>query len=234
MRLDEKLKVIYETIAPTITRTEEAWKDYLRFGSTVYKHQFDNALLVYAQNPKATMLATFDTWTSAKVGRSINKGTKGIAVCVYGNAKNTIKHLFDISQTGGAKSPDVWKLDDELRQGLINRLSYSHDLNADNLTDCIGQIVANILADNLDDYMQGFENDIKDHFLGDMPKDGLTVELCETILNSCVYYIANRCGVTADVAMPTISHFDSIALVSRLGYTVTELSKGILLELSET
>ena len=39
MRLDEKLKVIYETIAPTITRTEESWKDYLRFGSTVYKHQ---------------------------------------------------------------------------------------------------------------------------------------------------------------------------------------------------
>jgi DNA invertase Pin-like site-specific DNA recombinase len=30
MRTDERLKVIYETIAPTITRTDEAWKDYCR------------------------------------------------------------------------------------------------------------------------------------------------------------------------------------------------------------
>ena len=95
MRLDERLKVIYETIAPTITRTEESWKDYLRFGSTVYKHQFDNALLVYAQNPKATMLATFDTWKNPKVSRSINKGEKGIAVCEYANAK-TPSGIFSI------------------------------------------------------------------------------------------------------------------------------------------
>jgi hypothetical protein len=48
MRLDEKIKLIYEAIAPTITRTEDSWKDYLRFGSTVYKHPFaelENALL---------------------------------------------------------------------------------------------------------------------------------------------------------------------------------------------
>jgi hypothetical protein len=165
MRLDERLKIIYETIAPTITRTEEAWKEYLRFGSAVYKHQFDNALLVYAQNPRATMLATFDTWKNPKVNRSINLGEKGIAVCEYANAKHTIKHLYDISQTNGAKIPDVWKLDDELRQGLIHRLAYSHDIPADNLTGCISQIAANSIADNLDDYLQGFENDVKDHFL---------------------------------------------------------------------
>ncbi len=29
MRIDEKLKVIYETAAPLITRSEEAWKNYL-------------------------------------------------------------------------------------------------------------------------------------------------------------------------------------------------------------
>ena len=129
MRTDERLKVIYETIAPTITRTDEAWKDYLRFGSTVYKHQFDNALLVYAQNPRATMLATTPVWNSPKVGRYVNKGEKGIAVCEYANAKLTLKYLFDVTQTNGAKIPEVWELDDELKQGLVNRLSYSHDIN---------------------------------------------------------------------------------------------------------
>ena len=231
MRLDEKLKIIYETIAPAITRTEEEWKDYLRFGSAVYKHQFDNALLVYAQNPKATMLATFDIWTSPKVTRSVNSGAKGIAVCEYANSKHTVKHLFDISQTNGAKIPDVWKLDDELRQGLIYRLAYNHDTPANNFTECISQIAADSIAENLDGYLQGFENDIKDHFLGEMPQNGLMAEVAEIIYNSCVYYIANRCGETADVVIPTIPHFNTIPLVARLGYTVTEISKGILLEI---
>jgi hypothetical protein len=125
MRLDEKLKVIYETIAPTITRSEEAWKGYLRFGSAIYKHPFDNALLVYAQNPKATMLTDFDTWNNPKVGRSVNKGEKGVAVCEYNNIGLSIKFLYDVSQTNGKTLPAVWKLDGELSTGLLNRLSYS-------------------------------------------------------------------------------------------------------------
>ena len=51
LRKDEKLKTIYETIAPHITRTESAWRDYLGFAARLYKYSFDNALLVYAQNP---------------------------------------------------------------------------------------------------------------------------------------------------------------------------------------
>jgi hypothetical protein len=57
LRKDERLKTIYETIAPHITRSEIAWRDYLKFASKFFKYSFDNALLVYAQNPNVTMLA---------------------------------------------------------------------------------------------------------------------------------------------------------------------------------
>ena len=235
MRLDEKLKVIYETIAPTITRSEEAWKAYLRFGSAVYKHPFDNALLVYAQNPKATMLATFDTWKNPKVGRSVNKDEKGIAVCEYRNASLTVKHLFDVSQTGGKTVPAVWKLDERLEAGLLNRLTHSRNIKADTLADCIGQIARGALAGKADEYLRGIENDIQGHFLGGLPKDGLIAEIEELIGQSCQYFIANRCGIETErlprIEMPTISHFDTIPLIARLGYAVTEISKGILLEI---
>ena len=33
MRKDERLKTIYETIAPHITRTEGNWRDYLAFAA---------------------------------------------------------------------------------------------------------------------------------------------------------------------------------------------------------
>ena len=231
MRIEQKLKTIYETIAPTITRSEEAWKAYLRFSSAVYKHPFDNALLVYAQSPKATMLATFDTWTSAKVGRSINKGEKGIAVCEYNNAGPTVKHLFDVTQTSGKNMPAVWTATDEVKAGLLKRLTQSRGIQSDSLVDCIHQLVANSIADHIDGLVKGLEDDVKNHFLSDMPYHGLVAEWIETIHNSCVYYIAHRCGEDADVTLPTISHFDNIPLVARLGYTITELSKGILLEI---
>jgi len=49
LRKDERLRTVYETIAPHITRTEGAWRDYLGFAARLYKYSFDNALLVYAQ-----------------------------------------------------------------------------------------------------------------------------------------------------------------------------------------
>ncbi|MCL2253083.1 MAG: SNF2-related protein [Lachnospiraceae bacterium] len=232
MQIDEKLKTIYETIAPTITRSEEAWKDYLRFGSNIYKYSFDNALLVYAQKPKATMLATFEIWKSPKVNRSINKGEKGVAVCEYYNAKLSVKHLFDVTQTNGAKIPDIWKLEAKNRTKLLNRLSGNHNISAHSLIDLIDQMVERKCSDIIESHLKGFEDDIKDHFLGTIPQGGLIAELFETIKNSCAYYIASRCGLSVEVNMPTISHFDTIALISRLGYTVTEISKGILLEIA--
>ncbi|HEY9061979.1 MAG TPA: hypothetical protein VIO64_15960 [Pseudobacteroides sp.] len=116
MRKDEKLKTIYETIAPHITRNESSWRDYLRFASTFYKYSFDNTLLIFAQNPNVTMLAPTAIWN--RVGRYANKGSTGIAVCEYENARLTIKHLFDVSQTHGKEVIATnWKVVDENGQG---------------------------------------------------------------------------------------------------------------------
>jgi N12 class adenine-specific DNA methylase len=229
MITDERLKAIYETAAPAITCTEESWKEYLRFGSTIYKHRFDNALLVYAQSPKATTLGTYDTWR--KVGRYVNKGEKGIAVCEYFNAETTIRHLFDVSQTSGKTLPAAWKLNGEQRQEVADRLARSHQVKASNFIDCIGQITVNNIAGAIGGYLRGFENDIEGHLFASIPQDGFVAELTENIFNSCLYFIASRCGEAVDVSVPTITRFDNVPLIQRLGHAVTELSKAVLLEI---
>ena len=50
MRNDERLRTIYEVMAPYIVRNEHNWRDYLAFASQFHKHSFDNILLVYAQD----------------------------------------------------------------------------------------------------------------------------------------------------------------------------------------
>lgn len=238
MRTEERLKIIYETMAPVITRNEAAWKDYLKFGAQIYKHQFDNALLVYAQNPKATMLAAAPIWN--KIGRYVNKGEKGIAVCEYKNAGLTMKYLFDLKQTNGNAITDIWKLDEEKIHAVSDRLSKSHNITTDNsancksaLMHCINQIVDNTVNESIDSYLQGFEADIKEHFLDTLPQDGLVSEITEIVMNSCKYFIACKCGIeTYEPSILTISHFDTIPLIARLGYSVTEISKSILIEIA--
>ena len=97
MRNDERLRTIYEVMAPYIVRNEHNWRDYLAFASQFHKHNFDNILLVYAQDEDVSILATRKQW--AAIGRNLIPRAKGVAVCVYRNAKLTLDYLFDVSQT---------------------------------------------------------------------------------------------------------------------------------------
>lgn len=92
MRNDERLRTIYEVMAPYIVRSERNWRDYLAFASRFHKQSFDNILLVYAQDEDVTILATKKQW--AGVGRNLISRPKGIAVCVYSNARLTLDYLF--------------------------------------------------------------------------------------------------------------------------------------------
>lgn len=238
MRKDEKLKTIYETIAPHITRTESAWRDYLGFAARLYKYSFDNALLVYAQNPNVTILATTPIWN--KLGRYINKGANGLAVCEYDNAKLSIKHLFDISQTNGREIVTTnWQLDDKMKTELTSRLSYSHNLTFSSFKDSLVQLVEEVVSERLDDYLQDFDFDIEGHMFSRVPQDGLHSQMHEIVKDSVIYFIGKRCSLSGDEihtgdGMRTIAHFDSIPLIARVGHTVTDLSKGILLEIERT
>ena len=70
IRRTEQLRNIYDSAIAELTQSEEAWKNYLHFASSIYKYSFDNSLLIYSQNPEATMLAPLPVWN--KIGRRVN------------------------------------------------------------------------------------------------------------------------------------------------------------------
>lgn len=57
MRRVERLQSLYESAIADLTRSGNAWTDFLSFAASIYKYSFDNMLLIYSQNPEATMLA---------------------------------------------------------------------------------------------------------------------------------------------------------------------------------
>lgn len=238
MRTEERLKTIYEVLAPQIVRSEHNWRDYLSFGAKFHKHSFDNALMVYGQNPDVTMLASTPQWNN--IGRYVNRGAKGIAVCVYENAKVKVSYLFDISQTNGrAVAPTNWKLDDTMKAELVNRLSYSHGYEAQDFPALLYALAGEAVAENQEHYLQDLSEDTKDHLFSELPTGGFEAQFGELLTDSVSYFIGKRCSLpdeeirTGD-GMVTINHFSTIPLIARVGNAVTTISRGILLEIERT
>ena len=74
MKLDDMVQGIYDTQIRDVTETPEKWKSVLRLAGRIYRFEFDNILMVYAQKPRATLVADYDTWK--KVGRYVRRGSK--------------------------------------------------------------------------------------------------------------------------------------------------------------
>lgn len=236
MRTDERLKIIYETAVSMVTRTPETWAKYLDFASRIYKYPFDNALLVYAQDPSASMLATKEIW--GRVGRSPADKAKQIAVCEYKNAKNSLKYLLDVTQTVGSVTPQQWTADKNMQTLLALALSERYNLDNPYLGAVIGQFVHATMEQSFEQYMQDFELDIEGHFFAELPKEGLYAQIREITEASARIFVSSRCKIDpidSDMqAISTVSHFDTIPLVARLGNVVTDVSKHILLEMERT
>ena len=81
--MPSKYQIIKEMAAQealSITSNTERFMAFLHTAANNYKYSFQDQLLIHAQRPDATACAEIDTWN--KLGRWVNKGTRGIALLV--------------------------------------------------------------------------------------------------------------------------------------------------------
>jgi len=234
LRNDERLRTIYEVMAPYIVRNEHNWRDYLAFASQFHKHSFDNILLVYAQDEDVSILATRKQW--AAIGRNLIPRAKGVAVCVYRNAKLTLDYLFDVSQTTGKEiHPTDWQLSDEMKEALTERLSYAHGFPKQGFSQALYALASESVADNYNHFLQELKQETKGHLFTEIPAGGFEAQYIQLLTDSISYFIGKKCHLPDEEiqlsdGMATVSHFNTLPLVAHLGTAVTALSKGILLE----
>lgn len=107
------------------------YAEYLNTLSRFHRYSFRNSMLIYLQNPDATRVAGFNAWKT--LGRSINKGEKGLQILAPSPYKITIDathdengnllpepvkkqvqrmafkvtYVFDVSQTSGKELPEL-------------------------------------------------------------------------------------------------------------------------------
>ena len=115
-----------EEQAEAIISSSSAYMSFLTTAANNYKYTFKEQLLIHAQRPYATACAEIETWN--RLGRWVNKGTKGIALLVEGNEpKYKLRHVFDISDTNSHAgiSVSVWKMESRDLDAVLEDLSNS-------------------------------------------------------------------------------------------------------------
>lgn len=80
-----------------LCRSLDKWIKFMEFVGHNYKYSFENQLVMFAQRPEATAVATFDFWNTIR--RRINRGER--AIRTYDKNHSVIANLFDVSQTNG-------------------------------------------------------------------------------------------------------------------------------------
>ena len=231
-RLTE-IKEIYDYSLNEIMKDDDSWKAFLTFHARIYKHSFNNAVLIYAQRPEATLVTDMEIW-NRRLSRWINRGSKSIAVFDDQSDYLKLKYLFDITDTHGQPHtmPKVWQLDETLEAELCEKLKVN------TLTEWIAKRTHESIVAYDSDIRKGFEKEIIKSKLSALPLEGVIHQFKQSLIDSTEYMTAIRSGIEAPVlsninAFKNITNFDDKALTLRLGYITSNLSENILREIEK-
>ena len=231
-RLNE-IKDIYDYILVEIIKDKQSWKDFLSFHSKVHKHSFDNAVLIYAQNPDATLVTDMQMW-NRRIGRWINKGAKSIAVFDTSQPSLKLSYLFDIKDTNGEAHtiPKVWRLNEILEKSLLE------SVKAENISELIETMTKQYVYQNQSEIFKDFERDIVNTKFENMPYEGVKKCFSQMVIDSVEYMTAKRCGATEpeltnNDAFSVVTHFNPKAILLRLGNVVSSISESVLRDIEK-
>lgn len=233
---NESIQLEYEKITAKVTESKTAWKDYLTFAARIYKYSFNTALLVYSQNPQATMIASYDVWQ--RVGRQVRRGETSMTVRTQNGPYVATQHLFDVSQTYGNTSPKVWSLTEPLNQSITNYFNNQNNSNYRNVEEYIQSTLQELLSEQMDSYFNSLKPTISNTHQN-ISYDNLKSSIYNLIYQSAEYIANKRCDFTDpllyhDDSMSNISLFSNTNSLSLLGTYVNSLSKEVLLKIEKT
>lgn len=227
----QEVKNIYKEIMNRVTSSADEWKNFLDFSSRVYKYKFDNKILIYAQKPDATAVATMEFW-NRRMGRYVNKGTRSIAVFDKSQSPLVLEYLFDVSDTNGLDYtlPKIWKINSENHQELMFALSKKWGIIEVSLEELISKQIKEVLSSNYQKYLE----DALEELNGLKEYDySMVNQYIKTVEDSIKYVVFSRCGLDLSEfdnldTLENISDFNTNRTTYELAYAVSSISEEIL------
>ena len=197
--MPSKYRIILEMASQTarnIASNADRYTDFLITAANNYKYSFKEQLLIHAQKPDATACAEIDTWN--KLGRWVNKGTKGIALLIDRDVPYKLRHVFDISNTNSRAGRNItlWQMKPEYEYAVSESLqaSFGDVEEPQDFPHLLIDISGYAVEDNLSDYLMELNAVKAGSFLEELDGTSLEAWLKTTLKSSVAFMALSRAG----------------------------------------
>ena len=242
--MPSKYRIILEMASQTardIASNADRYTDFLITAANNYKYSFKEQLLIHAQKPDATACAEIDTWN--KLGRWVNKGTKGIALLIDRDVPYKLRHVFDISDTNSRAGRNItlWQMKPEYEYAVAESLqaSFGDVEEPRDFPHLLMDISGYAVEDNLSDYLMELNAVKAGSFLEELDDTSLEAWLKTTLKSSVAFMALSRAGYEPRQYFDRedFSHlfdFNTLEVISVLGAAVSDISEMVIREMGET
>ena len=236
------MEQLTEEVAKDIAAKPEEWMRFLDTASRLYKYTFDEQLLIFAQRPEATAVASMEVWNK-RMYRWIKKGSKGIALIDHTSGpKNRLRYVFDISDTykvrNLGKDPALWVLPQDDRSFAADYLqrAYGLDEGDGGLAGTLYRAAQESVREWLPDAFDELKQDVQGTFLEELDEQNQEVEFRDLMTDSVWYVLLKRCGMDTEAYLSAdslrhITDFNDLRVLGHLGTAVNEICRPILMQL---
>ena len=230
-----------EYTAKDISSRPEVFAEFLTTAAHNYKYGFRDQMLIFAQKPNATACAEIEVWN--KLGRYVNRGTKGIALLVDRNVPYRLRHVFDIADTNSFHGNEVklWQMKPEYEEAVTEALenSFGEVDNKTGFADVLLGISELIVSDNFSDYCEKLKSVKHGSFLEEVDDLNTEVYFRGLLKNSVAYMLLTRCGYDAAEYLDAedfrnICNFNTVDTLNIIGCANRDISEMVLREVAET
>ena len=235
-------KAAAEVLKTEVFSNEPEYRRFLTTAARNYKYGFVDQLLIFWQKPDAIACAGIDVWN--RLGRWVNRGTKGIPLLDSSGTAGRLRYVFDLADTNSRAGRDVrlWNMEFRYEEGVMEALADSFNVprtSLQTLPEFLESTAEVLVEDNYTDYLRDILKERPESLLEPMEEADLELELKRTLKNSVTFMLLSRCGYDPGVFEDVldfgfINLFDTPKVASVLGNAVSDISEMALREIGVT
>ena len=225
-----------------VLSSESTYLAFLRTAARNYKYSFKEQLLIFEQKPDAVACAGIDVWN--RLGRWVNKGTKGIALLDVSAPGHRLRYVFDLTDTNSyaGRTVKLWEMQFRHEEAVMEALADTLHIPREEMQsfpEYLETITDVLVEDNYTDYFRDLMLHKADSLLEELDEQNTELELKRTMKSSILYMLLTRCGYDPAIYMDELdfSHirdFDSPDVAAILGSAVSDISEVALREIGVT
>ena len=236
------MRDLADKLQTEVLSSEPTYLAFLRSAARNYKYNFKEQLLIFEQKPDAVACAGIDVWN--RLGRWVNKGTRGIALLDVSAPGHRLRYVFDLTDTNSyaGRTVKLWEMQFRHEEAVMEALADALHIPREEMQtfpEYLETITDVLVEDNYTDYFRDLMLHKADSLLEELDEQNTELELKRTMKSSILYMLLIRCGYDPAIYMDELdfSHirdFDSPDVAAILGSAVSDISEVALREIGVT